>query len=221
MKIFSITCFLFCGIAAQCQIVDQNKSALSSDLFSKGTLCLEAKNYRRASQFFLAAISHNPDNPDYYYGNAVAHYYLSHLDTASIYIRKAIERDAYQANYYYYAGAIYYARDWYDKAKEHFEKAISLNEHSDLKIDVDNAQFHIGVCLMKLDYHWEAIKRFNELLEIKPDYDKAILNRGIAYGMVRSYDKACQDFGRSALLGNDRAKGLMEKHCYSLSFVQN
>ena len=141
------------------------------------------------------------------------------MDSASASIMEALKRDQSQANFHYYAGAIKYEKENYLEALKDYQKAIALNDQClPVKIDVENAKFQMGVCYMKIDSHYEAIRLFSKLTEEDPTNDKAMLNRGIAYGNIKEYSKACDDFSDAAINGNDRAKVFLEKYCYKMQF---
>lgn len=203
---------------AHSQVIDQSLTVLSTPLFNKATLCLEAKSYRKAINFYKQALAYYSEHPDSYYGKAVSHYYLNEMDSASASIMEALKRDESQANFHYYAGAINYEKEKFSDALKNYKKAIELNDASIVKIDVSNTQFQIGVCYMEIESHYEAIRLFTKLINEDGLNSKAVLNRGIAYGNIREYSKACDDFSEAALQGNERAIVFLEKYCYKMQF---
>jgi tetratricopeptide (TPR) repeat protein len=218
MKNLLLAILLVASSMAYSQITDQNLTVLSTPLFNKATLCLEAKSYRKAINLYSQALAYYSEHPDSHYGKAVSYYYLKDMDSASISIMEALKRDQSQANFHYYAGAINYEKGKYSEALKCYQNAVALNDQSTVKIDVENATFQIGVCFMKIESHYEAIRLFADIIKKDPMDYKAVLNRGISYANIKEYTKACDDFAEAAMMGNDRAIEFLERYCYKMQF---
>ena len=81
--------------------------------------------------------------------------------------------------------------------------------------------FVAGINLSNAELQRAAINDLNKAIELKPDYGEAYNNRGLAYYMIKDYDKALADFEHALKLNSGNSQSCIYLALYYSTVVKD
>jgi tetratricopeptide (TPR) repeat protein len=98
-----------------------DKNSLNSELLLLTANCYDSlSNYKKASEFLIKSIEHNPENSFPYYNLGIIQFKNNNVNGAIENFKKAIKYNSNFTAAYYNLGVCYYLLNDYKKAKENF-----------------------------------------------------------------------------------------------------
>jgi tetratricopeptide (TPR) repeat protein len=186
--------------AGQC-----GRSALALDqghadsLHLMGMLCVAAKQYDLAIEWFAAAIRQNPDVADYFSNLGMALQRRDRFDEAIKCYDRALVLNPGQAEIWFRMGESLQRERRLDEATQCFDQA--------LKLDPRHAAAARGNAMLHFDEgrHAQAIASFDRLVELRPDLAGGHNLRGVCLLELGRLEEALASCGRAFELVPDNA----------------
>jgi Tfp pilus assembly protein PilF len=160
--------------------------------------------YDKAIKFYSKSIKLNPRYYNNYIEVSLCQKEILDYNSAKTNIGIAINIDSLDEESYGILGSIQIQLLEFNLARKSFEKSISLKENG-------SNYSGLGESLDILNDYKGAIIAYSNALKYEDAVkDLIYYSRGIVYLKLLDYDKACSDFEKSFILGNQMAKVKLE-----------
>src|SRR5438128_5900137 len=164
---------------------------------------IEERNWDRARQLYLQALSLKTDVPDVHHGLATVCYQMKDLPSAAYHFKEVTRLDPLRAVAYINLGAIYNLMDQLDEAITVLRRGIQLDMHraegfynlglvyrrkkqTDLAIQayaeairvntrMVDAHYNLANLYLEKQQFGQAMTHYKAALELRPNWDKALL----------------------------------------------
>jgi len=174
------------------------------------------KKYDKAESILNEWITGQPENLELYYKRAFVRHLLGNYsgsqDDIHVYILNHAENLEIQK---LKADNLFYLQQ--------FSQALAIYEDLLMKDSLNpDLLADYGHCLLQLRDYYKAENVLTKSIQLKnndPAY--AYLGRGIARSNIRMGDKACEDWNKSLMLGETRAKKYLELYCIKENLKEN
>ncbi len=183
----------------QCNIAEKLNNNDTELYFDRGVAFIFLNLHRKALQDFNKSLALNDKKPELYYFMGYSNYELSRY-RALLYesYNKAIELRANYAEAIYNRGAVKAELKNLEEGVKDFELALSKDPN------LVTGRINVALSKLALGQFEEAIKDFDIIIETRrANLDKAFFYRGEAHFELKNKDKACNDWVKAPILGND------------------
>jgi tetratricopeptide (TPR) repeat protein len=174
------------------------RSALALDqrhadsLHLMGVLCVAARQYDLAIEWFAMAIRQNANVADYFSNLGMALQRKDRLDEAIRCFDRALLLNPNQADVWLRMAEILQRQKRLDEAIKCFDHAVTVNP------DQPDVWFRMGELLRQEKRVNEAVLSFDQALKLKPDHSEAAYASGLLYFEAKRFEEAAARFTRSA-----------------------
>lgn len=175
----------------------------------------ESGRPRDAFECLSHALETNPGNPEVLVNRAEAASKLGMLDTARNDLMAVIgQRGKAYPLAVFNLGSTYLNAGLYDSSIARFREAMLARPNWPEAVDnIAKAFFNNATRLAEKQNYSEALPLYDSSLATKPDYTDALNNRGNTRWMLGDHSGACDDWSKSASLGNKLGKDNISKYC--------
>lgn len=183
--------------------ITQNKAFAYYNL---GRLNYYLGNYTAAEKDLSKSIKYNNKDWDAILFRGMAKSQLNNTNGAIADFSKVLELKNDKVDAYFERANTYFTMKKYDEALTDYNKAISLNPNAKLYSNRGNVKFQLK------DYSG-SVSDNDKAIVLDPQNSDIYFNRGISKYYLNKKTDACNDFSKSAELGNQKAKATLLKYC--------
>ncbi len=180
-----------------------------------GAFYSETGKPREAFDCLSRALESHPNNPEVLINRADAASKLGMIDTARKDLFNVIDQRG--KNYplaVFNLGSTYLNAEMYDSSIARFREALATKPVWPEAVDnIAKAFFNNATRLAERQNYPAALPLFDSSLATKPDYTDALNNRGNTRWLLGDHNGACEDWSRSASLGNRLGRENTSKYC--------
>lgn len=162
----------------------------AEDFYVVGNMLTQEGNYQDVIKAFRGSAKLDPTNPKTFYNMGLTHYFLEDLDSAIIFISRAIEIDLEYTYAYQNKAELYGQKGMYAEAIADLDKVIKAEP------DVPAYLFNRALCNRNLEKHSEALEGYSAFIEMVPDVMAAYRNWGAIYGKLNLHEEALADYDK-------------------------
>lgn len=184
------------GQLAEAELCGRNALALDQGhadaLHLMGMLCVAARQYDLAIEWFALAIRQNASIPDYFCSLGMALQRKDRLDEAIRCFDRALLLDPKQTDAWLRMGETLQRQKRFDEAIKCLDHAVTVHP------DQPDVWFRLGELLRQEKRVDEALLSFDQALKLKPDHREAANASGLLYFEAKRFEQAADRFARSA-----------------------
>lgn len=177
----------------------------AEDYLQQGNNAYFEGRFTDALNYYLKAISLQPQHFGAYYSAGLAKAQLRDYDAALSYYEKSLALNPHYADTYYNIGSLYFYKNNYSVALQYYLKSVELNPN-----DVASL-YNAGSMYVWLSDYKKAIPYLEKAVELDPKHHAALYNLGICYGNLGYEDIGVKMMKQSARLGNEKAQQVVRE----------
>src|SRR5437868_7506308 len=136
---------------------------------------IEQRDWEKARQMYLQALSVKSDAPDVHYGLATVCFQLKDLSGAAHHFKEVTRLDPLRAGAYINLGALYNLLDQLDDAIPALRRAIQLDSHR------GEGYYNLALVYRRKGQPDMAVQAYREALRVNPQMADAHYNLGNVY----------------------------------------
>lgn len=170
---------------------------------------LRSNNLKNAQKHIETAISHYPNNPEFYLSEGILNNLKGDYSKAIVSLTKAAEitEGVPDPQIYINRGVAFLQKEEYEEAIEDFKDALVHNPRNATVLNYKAfASYRMGL-------YEEAVADYDKAIDLNPDNATAYYNRGMAHLRSNNKIKACPDFHRACSMGNKNACRMIMTEC--------
>jgi tetratricopeptide (TPR) repeat protein len=183
-----------CG--RQALTIDQDHA---DSLHLMGMLCVAAKQYDLAIEWFAMAIGQKPDVADYFVNLGMALQRKERFDEAIKSYDRALMLNPDQIEVWLRMAELLQRQARFDEAIKSYDRAVTLdNERADI-------WYRMGEVLKQQKRMDEALLSFDQALKVRPDHREAANASGLLHFEAKRYEEALACFVKSCEIDHSQA----------------
>ena len=183
------------GQMAEAELCGRNALALdqghADSMHLMGMLCVAARQYDLAIEWFAMAIRQNADVADYFSNLGTALQRKDRLDEAVRCFDRALLLNPNQADVWLSMAEVLQQQKKFDDAIKCLDHAVTVNP------DQPDVWFRMGGLLQQEKRVNEAVLSFDQALKLKPDHREAANASGLLYFEAKRFEEAAARFTQS------------------------
>lgn len=174
--------------------------------YKDGKKSFQNKDYEAAAEYFLKAISDQPERADYYIDYAMTLIVLGDYEQALSQLEHAyVDKDMKSIRennkrVIRGKGLAYYFMQEYEKALVEFDRALQMKELSQLNMDI---LYYKGDTLRRIGSYDKAIETYNAVIDKDSKNALAYGCRALCYYGMGNYEKSLEDYDKAISLKPD------------------
>lgn len=170
---------------------------------------LRSNNLKNAQKHIATALSHYPNNPEFYLREGILHNLKGDYSKAISSLTKGAEitEGPPDPQIYINRGVAFLQNEEYEEAIEDFKDALVHNPRNATVLNYKAfASYRMGL-------YEEAVADYDKAIDLNPDNATAYYNRGMAHLRTNNRIKACPDFHKACSMGNKNACRMIMTEC--------